>query len=66
MIALYVRTYFWVTISDVDPVLAKNRIQGCTSNEEILLKFYKMNILDNFKSLLLVFIFLVSDVLCKP
>jgi len=38
--------------SDVDPVLAENRIQGFVpQTKKDFLKFYKMNILDNFKSL---------------
>ena len=39
--------------SDVDLGLAKNRLQGfLTSNKGRFLKFYKMNILDNFNRLL--------------
>ena len=46
-----------------DPVLAKKKPDPglCSSNEGRFLKVYRINILDNFKSLLF-FIILVSDV----
>ena len=48
---------------DEDPVLAKKTDLGLsTSNEDGFLLVFKANILDNFNSLLFVFIFSVSDV----
>ena len=44
-----------------DPVFDQ-KIGSGTSNEGIFLKFYSMNILDNSKRLLFLYILLVSDI----